>query len=125
MAFLLYKANRFCALLGFFRKVFISLFPLRPRTGLRKSLSLPQEGPEQSSPHLIRNNAEQWCSKEAILLALLPFYFLDFLWLWVSWLSLCWGHSSRDRKNNGSWQKLTMPPVSGEARVCPKQNAVL
>lgn len=55
------------------------LLPLRPRTRLRKSLSLPV---------LIRNSSEQQCSKEGILLALLQFYFLDFLCLWVSWLSL-------------------------------------
>lgn len=114
-----------CSLLGFFRRVFIPLFSFHPRTGLRKSLSLPQEGPQQLSPLLTRNNAVQLCFKEGILLALLPFYFLDFLWLWISWLSLCWGHSSRDRKNNGHWQKLTMPPVSGEESVYTKQNAVL
>jgi len=68
-----------CSLLGFFRKVFLPLFLLHPRTGLRRSLSLPQEGPAQPSPLLIRNNAEQWCSEEGILLALLPLYFLDFL----------------------------------------------
>lgn len=53
------------------------VLPLHPRTRLRKSLSLPV---------LIRNGAEQQCSKEGILLALLQFYFLDFLCLWVSWL---------------------------------------
>lgn len=38
-----------CSVLGFLRKLFICSFPLRPRTGLRKSSSLPREGPEQSS----------------------------------------------------------------------------
>lgn len=61
----------------------IHALPLHPRTRLRKSLSLPV---------LTRNNAEQQCSKEAILLALLQFYFLDFLCLWVPWLSLHWGY---------------------------------
>lgn len=74
---------------------------------------------------LIRHSAEHWCSKDGTLLSLLPFCFLGFWWLWVYWLSLCWGYSSRDRKNNGSWLRLILPPLSGEESLRPKQNALL
>lgn len=60
------------------------LLPLHPMTRLRRSLSLPV---------LRRNSAEQQCSREGILLALLQFYFLDVLCFWIFWLSFCWGYS--------------------------------
>lgn len=94
-----------CSLLDFFRKVFMHLLPLHPRTRLRKNLSLPV---------LTRNSAEQQCSKEGILLALLQFCFLDVLCLWVSWLSLYWGYSLETERIIVVSKKLTEASVSGE-----------
>lgn len=97
--------------------------PSQDRT--KEKFEPPSRRPRAVILLLIWHSSEHWCSKEGILLSVLPFCFLDFWWLWVYWLSLCWGYSSRDRKNNGSWPRLTMPPVSGEESLCPKQNALL